>query len=264
MQSTSTTITIELDPTPQELLRHINGLSPCSADLAEAAQRAPKDTVLYCDRYHVPRIFKYIPQFPPLPHGGGIGGEYVYFYGFATTQETLVSIYHKHSHMVGPCTNPSLLTYAALGLYILKSKLVRYRGAYFVNGKVDEAALKDPKLIVEIGEEKMLRIIAVACTKNLKYFYQRPSLNQMGSFKTHLGIEPRWFKSVTPGCQGWGELGVSGDENILFEAQMAPSYTCMFRLYCFPRLAVNSHKDFLMALEVVVGIICGVVSDSLA
>ncbi|KAK0447233.1 hypothetical protein EV421DRAFT_1733785 [Armillaria borealis] len=183
MQSTSTTSTItikpkDLDPTPEELLRCINCLSPCSADLAEAAQCAPKDTVLYCDRYHVSRIFKYIPQFPLLPHGGGIGGEYIYFYGFATTQETLASIYHKHSRMVGPCTNPSLLTYAALRLYILKTKLVCYRGTYFVNGEVNEAALKDPKLIVEIGEEKMLRIIVVACTKNLKCIWE---LNLGGS-----------------------------------------------------------------------------------
>ncbi|KAK0451241.1 uncharacterized protein EV420DRAFT_1750254 [Desarmillaria tabescens] len=224
----------DLVPTPKELLQRINGLTPRKEDIDEASRLAPQGTVLYCDRYDAPRIFKYIPTFPGLPSDILIGGDYVYFYGFATTQETLQSIFFKHSHMVGRCTSSSLLIHAALGLHILQRKLVRYEDTHFVNGEVDDLAMQEPGLIVDIDGKKMLRIVAVACTQNMKFFYRRPSLKQMRLFQKHLGCEPRWFKDVVPSSEfyGWSEEYSGGSLHVrtIFARMHIVSYTSMFLL----------------------------------
>ncbi|KAK0440262.1 hypothetical protein EV421DRAFT_1962088 [Armillaria borealis] len=192
--------------TAEDLLKRING-GPSKEDLTEAANNAPSGTVLYCDRYHAPK-FKYIPTFPRLPSGAGIGGDFVYFYGFVVTAESLTSIYHKHKHEVRIRVGDgsSILANVGMGMHVLKHTLVRYHDAYLVNAQCDDLAMEEPHLIHD-PEENTLWIIAVACTRTLKLFYSRPSLEQMQLFEKHLGCKPRWFKDTVPTdkFRGWGE-----------------------------------------------------------
>ncbi len=140
--------------------------------------------MLYCDRYHAPK-FKYIPTFPRLPGDAAIGGDFVYFYGFVVTAESLTSLYHKHKHevriRVGDGT--SILANVAMGYGVLKRTLFRYHDAYLVNAQVDNlVAMEEPHLTQYSGENR-LWIIAVACSYNLREYSLPPSISCLSLFR---------------------------------------------------------------------------------
>ncbi|KAK0482738.1 hypothetical protein IW261DRAFT_1606546 [Armillaria novae-zelandiae] len=178
-----------------ELLKRLNYNKPCKEDVDEAEKNAPAHTMLYYDKWCLSK-YKFIPKFPDPPLDTADRDHY-YFYGFAITLRKLEQIHRKNK---GVSKRPSL---AGAGLYILREELLGYRDLYLVNAEVDEQA--KPKQIVEINGRRMLRILAVACTRNDELFYRRPSLKQMRLLRKHLGCKPRWFKDVVTKDQfkGW-------------------------------------------------------------
>ncbi|KAK0498521.1 hypothetical protein EDD18DRAFT_1158054 [Armillaria luteobubalina] len=141
--------------------------------------------MLYYDKWCL-RKYKFIPKFPDPPDTGD--RDHYYFYGFAITLRKLEKIHRKYK------STPKPPFIAGVGLNILKEDLVGYCNLCLVNGEVDEQA--KPKQIVEINGRRMLRILAVACTRNDELLYRRPSLKQMRLLRKHLGCKPRWFKDV--------------------------------------------------------------------
>ncbi|KAK0469039.1 uncharacterized protein EV420DRAFT_1658184 [Desarmillaria tabescens] len=181
----------------RELLKRLNCDDSRDEDIDKAIKYAPPRTVLYCDEWRLPK-YKYIPKFP-APPSDATDGDCYYFYGFATTFKKLEQIYHEHQDEASKKT--SLV--AGIGLFILKDRLVGYPDLYLVNAEVDESA--KPEEIVEFDGRKMLRILAVACTKSRELFYRRPSLKQMRLLGKYLGCKPRWFKDIVPKdeFEGW-------------------------------------------------------------
>ncbi|PBK93735.1 hypothetical protein ARMGADRAFT_1080019 [Armillaria gallica] len=173
-------------PNAIELLKRLNHGDPSKEDIDKADKNAPAHTMLYYDRWRL-RKYKFIPEFPDPPPDAADGDHY-YFYGFAITLKKLEQIHRKNKGTPKP---PFL---AGVGLYILREELLGYWDLYLVNAEVDEQA--KPKQIVEVNGRKMLRILAVACTRNDELFYRRPSLKQMRLLRKHLGCKPRWFKDV--------------------------------------------------------------------
>ncbi|KAK0227474.1 hypothetical protein EDD85DRAFT_151837 [Armillaria nabsnona] len=161
-------------------------MMPRQEDIDEARANAPPHTILYYDKYRLHK-YKYIPEFPDPPSDAADGNHH-YFYGFAITLKKLEQIHRKNKGTPKP---PFI---AGVGLYILREELLGYWDVYLVNAEVDEKA--KPKQIVEINGRKMLRILAVACTRNNELLYRRPSLKQMRLLKEHLGCRPRWFKDI--------------------------------------------------------------------